>query len=91
MRFSIAPLLLLAGCASSGIIQTNPNEFMVAKQSAGGLFVSGEEVKADLYKEANSFCAGKGQTVETISADSKNAAPFVRTSQASLKFRCVSQ
>lgn len=82
-------LCALTGCASTGIVPMNKGTFMVAKKSAGGLFVTGEEVKADLYKEAAEHCAKTGQAVETIKAEGKNAIPFARTSQASLEFRCV--
>jgi len=79
----------VAGCASTGIVPMDKGTFMVAKKSAGGLFVTGEEVKADLYKEAAEHCAKTGKAVETIKAEGKNAIPFARTSQASLEFRCV--
>lgn len=81
--------VLLVGCASTGVVPMDKDTFMIAKKSAGGLFVTGEEVKADLYKEAAEHCAKTGQKVETIKADGKNAIPFARTSQASLEFRCV--
>ena len=79
----------LAGCASTGVIQTNPNEYMLAKSSAGGMFVSGDSVKADLYSEANEFCAKRGLVVETISSEGKNAIPFARMPSANLNFRCA--
>lgn len=87
--WALLATILTAGCASSGVIQTNPNEYMLTKQSAGGLFVSGDEVKADLYIEAGRFCAAKSKVVETISGEGRNAIPFVRSSQATLTFRCA--
>lgn len=86
---SVLCVAALAGCASSGVVQTNANEYMLAKSSAGGMFVSGESVKADLYIEANEFCSKRGMVVETIAAEGKNAIPFARTSSASLNFRCA--
>lgn len=81
--------LALAGCSSTGVVPMDRDTFMIAKKSAGGVFTTGEEVKADLYKEAREHCAKNGKVVETIKAEGKNAIPFARTSQASLEFRCV--
>ncbi len=90
MKRIVLVLAALSGCASTGVIQTDPGVYMLAKQSAGGLFVSGEEVKADLYIEANAFCAKQGgRQVQTINAESANAIPFAHTSQAKIAFRCV--
>jgi hypothetical protein len=80
---------LLIGCASTGVVPTDRGAYMLSKQSAAGVFGSPEGVKADIYREANEFCARTGQAVETISADTKGAVPFVRTGSASLHFRCV--
>ena len=83
--------LLLAGCASSGVIPTGPDSYMLTKTSAGGLMVSGSQVKADLYVEANKFCGDKGLFVDTVDSSSKNAIPFARMSSAELHFRCVAK
>jgi hypothetical protein len=79
----------LGACASSGVVPTGQGAYMLTKTSAGGAFVSGGSVKADLYVEANHFCAGKGQEVQTIDASSKNAIPFARMPSAELHFKCV--
>ncbi|WP_141396357.1 hypothetical protein [Polaromonas sp. AET17H-212] len=51
----------LAGCASTntGIVQISEDTYMYAKQD--WMAYSGSVVKAELYKEANAFCAGKGK------------------------------
>lgn len=90
MRAALA-CLCLAGCASSGVIQTDPDTYMISKTGAGGIFSSGAAVKADLYTEANAFCAGKGMVVETVNATAKNAIPFARMNSAELQFRCVAR
>lgn len=89
MRRMIILTLALGGCASSGIVPMDKGTFMITKKSAGGAFVSGDEVKAELYTEANAHCAKTGQAVETIKAEGKNAVPFVRATQATIEFRCV--
>ena len=88
-RSSTLLALTLAGCASSGVIPTGPDTYMLTKTSAGGVFVSGSSVKGDLYIEANRFCSDKGLVVDTVDATSKNAIPFARMPSAELHFRCV--
>ena len=87
--FPIATCLTLVGCASSGVIPTGADSYMLTKTSAGGAFVSGAAVKGDLYVEANKFCADKGLVVDTLEASSKNAIPFARMPSAELHFKCV--
>lgn len=79
----------LSACASSGVVSTGSDTYMVTKKSAGGLFVSGSQVKADLYVEANDYCARQGKIVETVSATAQNAIPFARMPNAELNFKCV--
>lgn len=88
-RCGLVLCVALAGCASSGVQRTGPDTYMLSKTGAGGIFSSGSAVKADLYSEANAFCAGKGMVAETVNADAKNAIPFVRMNSAELEFRCV--
>ena len=91
MRRNAALILIstLAACASSGVVPTGPDTYMLTKTSAGGMFVSGSSVKSDLYVEANRFCASKGLAVDTVDASSKNAIPFARMPSADLHFKCV--
>ena len=88
----ISALFLIAtlgACASSGVVPTGPDTYMLTKTSAGGVFVSGSSVKSDPYIEANKFCASKGLAVDTVDASSKNAFPFARMPSAELHFKCV--
>lgn len=79
----------IVGCASSGPIPTGNGNYLLTKQSAGGVFKAGASVKADLLIEANEFCAKSGKQIELISANSKNAIPFARTSSAEIQFKCA--
>lgn len=56
------------GCAGgSGIVQISDDTYMHLK--LGGVFtVSGSEVKAELYKEANEFCAAKTKKMEPLTS-----------------------
>ena len=87
LMFAIAASLV--GCASSGPIPTGNGAYLLTKQSAGGVFKPGASVKADLLIEANEFCAKSGKQIQLLSADSKNAIPFARTSSAEIQFKCA--
>jgi hypothetical protein len=65
--------------------------FLISKQSAAGIFGTSGGVRADIYVEANEFCTRTGKAVETVNLEVKDAIPFVRTSSATLQFRCVAQ
>ena len=80
----------LIGCASSGVIPTGADTYMLTAKSAGGLFTNGNAVLANLYKEANTFCASQGgKVVQTTSTNAQNAIPFARMPNAKLEFKCV--
>jgi hypothetical protein len=82
--------IILTGCAT-GIIPTDKGAFMSQKNSAGGAFGDPQSVLADLYREANDFCAKNNQVVETISSIPEKGIPFVRPARATLNFRCVAK
>jgi len=83
--------IIFSGCASTGVVPADRGTYMISKQSAAGIFGTPDGVRADIYKEANEFCAGQGKAVETINTEIKGAIPFVRTGSAMLVFKCVSK
>jgi hypothetical protein len=87
------PFLLVAAaltaCASSGPVQTGKDTYMIAKTSAGGVFVQGSSVKAEIIGEASAFCTKNGKTIEMVNGTSKNAIPFARMPSAEIVFKCV--
>ena len=80
----------LTGCASTGVVPADRGTYMIAKQSAAGVFGTPDGVRADIYQEANDFCARTGKAVETVNIEVKGAIPFVRQGSAMLQFKCVS-
>ncbi|NTV51272.1 MAG: hypothetical protein HGA69_00345 [Desulfobulbaceae bacterium] len=60
---------------------------MIAKRSAQFGFGPPDAVKAEVYTEANEYCAASSQAVETIKLDVTNTAIF-RPGNVSLTFRC---
>jgi len=82
-------LILLAGCASTGVVSTGPDTYMIAK--SGAFEMGGAEVTADLYREANAFCAERKKQLITIKVTALDARVFVRNASSNLEFRCVAQ
>ena len=80
--------LVFAGCSSTGVVSTGPDTYMVAK-SGGGPGASGAEMSADLYRDANAFCAQQKKQFVRISVTEQDNKPFVRLANAKLEFRCV--
>jgi hypothetical protein len=80
--------LILAGCSSTGVVSTGADTYMVAK-SGGGPGASGADMSADLYREANAFCAEKKKQFVRINITEQNNVPFVRLANAKLEFSCV--
>ena len=55
-HFIVLLALAVVGCSSTGVVSIGVDSYMIAK-SGGGPGASGAEMSADLYQEANAFCA----------------------------------
>jgi len=51
-------------------------------------FGPADGAKADVYQEANNFCAKQNKKLETVKLDMTNPG-FARPASASLQFRCI--
>lgn len=85
---AIISALMLSGCASTGVVPVDSGTFMIAKRSVQAGFGPPTAVKADVYREANAFCATKNSEVETVDLDMTNSG-LGRPGNVSLTFRCV--
>lgn len=78
---------ILAGCATNtGIVQIADDTYMYAKQD--WMAHSGGVVKAELYKEANAFCAGKGKKFTPVNSTSQDALLYQASAGAEIQFTC---
>jgi hypothetical protein len=84
----IITVVALVGCASTGVVPMDKDTYMVSKRSAQVGFGPPVTAKADVYREANEFCAKQEKKVETIDFQGTNSG-FGRPASASLQFRCV--
>ena len=79
---------LLVGCSSTGVIPMDRDSYMIGKKDGmPGLGVSLSN-KAEVYKEANEFCANKNLEVQTLRVITTSAKPGV-LGYTELQFKCV--
>ncbi len=88
-KFELAVLFFaISGCASTGVIPMGKDSYLIGKKDGSpGLGVSFSN-KADVYKEANSFCSAKGLEVETLNL-ATIPAKLARLGSTELQFKCV--
>ncbi len=81
-------VLILVSCSSTGVVPMDGDTFMIGKRSAQAGFGPPTGTKADVYKEANEYCASKNRKVKTVDLQMTNSG-FARPGNVSLTFRCV--
>ncbi len=80
-------LVAMAGCASTGVVPTDANTYMIAKQSPQVGFGPPIGVRAEVYEEANEFCRQQNKAVETVKLELTNS-DLATSAAAILEFRC---
>jgi len=88
MKILILTIIFLTGCASSGISPMNKGTYYVSEMRSMPGIGPATGAKADIYKEANEYCAKQNKHVETVNLEMVNAVPL-RPGSASLEFKCV--
>lgn len=87
-RAMVPALVLLAGCASTtGVIPTGSDSYMIAREDNTPAASLGN-IKAQAFKDAAAFCAGRGRSLKTISA-SDTPRSLGQFPQTTLHFTCV--
>ena len=91
MRKTMFALIFLSGCTTTtGVIPDGVDAYRVMHAGDTG-FTNATTLQKNAYAEAQSFCGSKGQIVETVKMDSKQARPFGGWPEATLIFRCVNR
>ena len=88
-RLVVVLAIVLGGCASTGVVPTGHDEYMISRTAIGDTWSEGARVLAGLYVEANKFCGQKGKAIEKILEETANGRVFVRNASATLRFRCI--
>jgi hypothetical protein len=83
----ISVAFMFTACSSTGVVRMDSGTYMIAKRSAQFGFGPPDGVKADVYREANDYCAKEKKEVETINLEVTNSG-FARPGNVSLHFRC---
>ncbi|MDH5729604.1 MAG: hypothetical protein OEZ58_11475 [Gammaproteobacteria bacterium] len=89
-KFVLLTLVLsifLIACTSTGVIPMDKGTYMIGKRSAQMGFGPPEGTKADVYIEANEFCAKNQKTVKTINLKMVDSG-FARPGSVELTFSC---
>ncbi|MFM2168627.1 MAG: hypothetical protein RIS79_2998 [Verrucomicrobiota bacterium] len=71
----LAPLMMLASCASPSVSKIGPNTYLASETSAAGMFVNMSSLKAKAIGKANDFAEQQGMEVEGLNI--KESKPIV--------------
>lgn len=82
----LAALVLGACSSTTGIVPIGSGMYMLGAQD--GWAYTGSSVKADLYHQANDFCARDGKQVEPVNSRGQDYG-LGQYASAEIQFRCV--
>lgn len=68
-------VLLLAGCASSGVVPLSQDTFTISKKSAAGVFVNLAKLQKTVVDEANLYAEERGKVAVALDMQTVPAAP----------------
>lgn len=81
-------IVFVSGCAAaSGVVPMGNDTYMISK-TQWGIQHTGSSVKANVLKEAGTYCAQQHKELEVVSATQKDMVPFKSEAQAEATFRC---
>ena len=84
----VLSLVVLSGCQSTRVVPMDQDSYMIAKKDGtSGLGVS-FSTKAEVYREANTFCRAKDLEVMTLEVVTTPARP-AQLGSTELRFKCV--
>lgn len=79
-------LLLLVGCASSGVQQAGRDTYTVSVRAP---FSGPARAKGDALKQANAFCAKRNKQIELVSQKSNECMLHGGCGEAEIVFMCL--
>lgn len=89
-KFLLLVVMTLAfvGCSSTGVIPMDQDTYLIGKKDGMPGLGESLSIKADVYREANTFCRAKGLEVMTLRVNVQPAMP-ARLGSTELHFKCV--
>jgi hypothetical protein len=85
--FLAAIFIALIGCASSGILKSGGDRYIVSKTSLQVGFGAPTAVYAEISQEANDFCDKQNKILDIVNTQIKHPA-LGSPGSATLEFRC---
>ena len=82
----VSCISLLSACASSGVVKTGPDTYMIANSEWG--LTSGGYQKAKVVSEADKYCASLGREI-LITGSKQQGVAFGKVPSAEVEFKCV--
>lgn len=84
----LAAAIVMTGCASTtGVVPAGKDTYMIAREDNSPAASLGA-IKAATLKEAGSFCAGQGKSMQ-VTKESDTPRSFGQFPQTTLHFTCV--
>ncbi len=82
---------VLAGCASSGPVPLGQGVYSDSKTSPACGFRSADGTKAELFKEADSFCSSRSLDMSILKVVARDGVIGARCASAEVQFQCVAR
>jgi len=87
--FSIVLVMLLGGCASSGVVPIGKDTFMISDKASNGYTPAGS-LKANIYREGAAYCANQGKEFQPLHEQWVEGVPNSwKWASAEIQFRCL--
>ena len=89
MKKLIVGAIFLSGCTtSSGVVPIGQDTYMISRTEKGFIGSSGK-VKAEAFKEANSYCVSQGKKFQIVHTSQKDMVPYQSDASAEIQFMCL--
>ena len=85
-----AACTFLSACASTGVIQSGSDRYMISKTSLQVGFGAPTAVHAEISQEAIEFCSKQNKKVEVVNTTINHPA-LGRPGSATVEFRCIAE
>lgn len=86
-RTALCVCLVLSGCWSANFYPAEEGTYVFVKRSTKLGLAQPSSIEAEVYEEANRFCARQGKAVETVVLDTTKPT-VAHPGKVSLRFRC---
>lgn len=68
-------LLIVSGCANTGVVEISPGNYLLSKQDNAGIFGNFPRFKMEVIQEANEYAKARGKVAIPISMHETPAIP----------------